>query len=238
VKRLLRTGAVQAIVAWLAAQYIRLVFATSRWTVLGAEHLDRLHAEGKPLIGCFWHGRMLMMPLSWNYPAPIHMLISEHQDGRLIARVIGHLGIRTITGSSSRRGVTALRSMAQTLATGDCVAVTPDGPRGPRMRAAPGIAMAAKLAGAPIVPASYSSTRGTSLSSWDRFLVALPFGRGVFMLGEPVFVPPDADAEAIEAARALVETRLNQLTHEADRLCGRAPVEPAPAASRLATDPA
>jgi lysophospholipid acyltransferase (LPLAT)-like uncharacterized protein len=234
VKRLLRTGVIQAVIAWIAAQYIRLVFATSRWTVIGAEHPGRLQAEGKPLIGCFWHGRMLMMPKIWTYASPMHMLISEHQDGRLIARVIGHLGIRTITGSSSRGGVAALRGMAQALAASGCVAVTPDGPRGPRMRAAPGIAMAAKLAGTPIVPVSYSSTRGASLSSWDRFLIALPFGRGVFIWGEPVVVPADADADAIERARATVEARLNDLTREADRLCGRAPVEPAPAASQLA----
>lgn len=237
-KWLLRNGPVQAAVAWLAAQYIRFVFATSRWTVLGAEHPGRLQADGKPLIGCFWHGRMLMMPKIWTYPAPMHMLISEHQDGRLIARIIRHLGIRTISGSSSRRGVAALRAMAQALVERNCVAVTPDGPRGPRMRAAPGIAMAAKLAGTPIVPVSYSSTRGVSLSSWDRFLIALPFGRGVFIWGEPVYVPPDADAEAIEAARATVEARLNELTREADRLCGRVPVEPAPAVSQLAAGPA
>ncbi len=238
-KRLLRSGLAQAIVAWLAAQYIRVVFATTRWTVLGAEHSARLRAEGKPLIGCFWHGRMLMMPTIWTYPAPMHMLISEHQDGRLIARVIRHFGVRTITGSSSRGAVAALRAMAQTLAEQGCVSVTPDGPRGPRMRAAPGIAMAAKLTGTPIVPVSYSSTRGVvMLSSWDRFLIALPFGRGVFLWGAPVYVPPDADAAALESARAMVEEQLNELTREADRMCGRAPVEPEPAASQLAAGPA
>jgi lysophospholipid acyltransferase (LPLAT)-like uncharacterized protein len=216
--------------------YIRMVFATSRVTVLGSENIARVRKEGRPVIGCFWHGRMLMARKIWTDPAPMHLLISEHQDGRLIARTIAHFGVRTIAGSSSRGAVQALRVIARTLASGGCVSVTPDGPRGPRMRAAPGIAMAAKLTGAPIVPVSYSSSRGLSLSSWDRFLLALPFGRLVFIAGEPVEVPPDADAAAIEAARALVEMRLNQLTHEADRLCGREPTEPGPAEVRLASD--
>jgi lysophospholipid acyltransferase (LPLAT)-like uncharacterized protein len=238
VKRLLRTAPAQAAIAWIAAQYIRLVFATSRSTVVGGERLAAMLATGKPIIGCFWHGRMLMIPKLWNAAAPMYLLISEHQDGRLISRTIAHFGVGTITGSSSRGGMQALRAMVRALGDGECVAVTPDGPRGPRMRAALGIAMAAKLSGMPIVPASFSTTRAVTLSSWDRFLLALPFGRLAFIVGEPVDVPAGADDVAMEAARVAVEAQLNQLTQQADRLCGRKPVEPAAAPAGLATDPA
>lgn len=237
-KKLLRTSPVQAFAAWLAALYMRIVYATSRWTVIGADHLKPLLDDGRPFIGCFWHGRMLMWPSFWASRRRVLMLISEHQDGRLIARTIAHFGIETVAGSTSRGGAMALRGMAQWIAQGSAVAVTPDGPRGPRMRAAPGIAMAAKLTGAPIVPASYSTSRAITLSSWDRFLLALPFGRGVFLYGEPIYVARNADAAGLEAARATAEMRLNQLTREADRLCGRRPVEPATEPQRLAADPA
>jgi lysophospholipid acyltransferase (LPLAT)-like uncharacterized protein len=162
------------------------------------------------------------------------MLISEHQDGQLIARTIAHFGVPTITGSTSRGGAAALRGMAQWLAQRRAVAVTPDGPRGPRMRAAPGIALLAKLSGVPIVPVSYSTSRAITLSSWDRFLLALPFGRGVFMLGEPIHVARNADAAAVERARLTIEMQLNQLTREADRLCGGATIEPAAGPQHLA----
>jgi lysophospholipid acyltransferase (LPLAT)-like uncharacterized protein len=238
VKRLLRTAPVQAIIAWLAAQYIRLVFATSRSTVVGTERLVGMLSARRPMIGCFWHGRMLMIPKLWNAAAPMYLLISEHQDGRLISRTIAHFDVGTITGSSSRGGMQALRAMVRALGDGKCVAVTPDGPRGPRMRAALGITMAAKLSGVPILPASFSSTRAITLSSWDRFLLALPFGRLTFIIGEPVAVAGDADDGALEAARGAVEAQLNQLTQQADRLCGRKPVEPAAAPAGLATDPA
>jgi len=235
-KRLLRATPVQATIAWLVAHYMRLVYATSRWTLIGFERLKPLLDGGTPFIGCFWHGRILMWPSFWEPRRPILMLISNHSDGRLIARTIAHFGIETVTGSTSRGGASALRAMVQTLAGGRCVAVTPDGPRGPRMRAAAGVAMLAKLAGVPVVPASYSTSRAITLASWDRFLLALPFGRGVFICGEPVHVAPNADASEIEAARHAIEAELNRLTREADRLCGRAPVEPA--APRLAADPA
>lgn len=237
-KRLLRAAPVQALVAWLAAQYMRLVYATSRWTIVGSEAGRTLFESGGPFIGCFWHGRMLMWPSIWAGRRPITMLISDHQDGRLIARTIAHFGIATISGSTSRGGTAALRGMAQCIAAGIPVVVTPDGPRGPRMRAAPGIAMVAKLTGAPILPVSYSTTRAVSFSSWDRFLLALPFGRGVYTFGEPVHVAREADAAALETARCAVEARLNQVTHDADRHCGRTPVEPAAEPQHLAAGPA
>jgi hypothetical protein len=237
-KRLLRATPVQAFIAGLAALYIRLVYATSRWRVIGADGAKLVTGgDDAPFIGCFWHGRMLMWPGLWTRPKPITMLVSDHRDGQLIGRTIAHFGIGSLSGSSSRGGAMAMRGMAQALARGISVVVTPDGPRGPRMRAAPGVVMVAKLSGAPVVPATYSTSRGRTLSSWDRFLLALPFGRGVFICGDPIYVARDADADALESARQAIETRLTQLTQEADLLCGRAPVEPAPA-PRLAADPA
>ncbi|MBI3452918.1 MAG: lysophospholipid acyltransferase family protein [Rhodospirillales bacterium] len=211
-KRLFRSDPVQRLLARLIAFYIRFVHATSRQTIHGAEIVARQLATGRPLIGCFWHGRMMLMPRFWTAPVPMRMLISRHRDGRLIARTIALLGFPTITGSSSRGGATALREIVRTLKDGDCVCVTPDGPRGPRMRAAPGLVAAARLAGVPVIPATFSTTRGRELGSWDRLLFALPFGRIVFVIGEPVEVPPDADEAALEAARATVEARLNAVT--------------------------
>jgi len=169
----------------------------------------------------------LMMPHCWDPAKPIHMLISEHRDGRLIADTVAHFGIETVTGSSSKGGAGALRAMVKHLKAGHCVGVTPDGPRGPRMRATEGIIATARLSGAPIIPATYSAAAGRNLGSWDRFLVAWPFTRGVIVWGEPLSVDKDADADAMETARRTLEERLNAITAEADRLCGRTPVEPA-----------
>ncbi|MGQ0664906.1 MAG: lysophospholipid acyltransferase family protein [Pseudomonadota bacterium] len=237
-KRLLEHDLAQRVLARIAWAFVRLVAVTGRWRRTGGEAVERLAADGQPFIACFWHGRMLMMPEYWRNRAPISMLISEHTDGRLISRAIAHFGVRTITGSTSSGGTESLRAMVRTLKSGEAVGVTPDGPRGPRMRLAPGVLIAAKLARVPIVPATFSSTRAVVLDSWDRFLLALPFGRGEFVVGEPLLVPPDADDAGLEAARRTLEARLNAITAAADEMCGRVPIEPGGPTARPAAAPA
>jgi hypothetical protein len=154
------------------------------------------------------------------------VLISPHRDGRLIAETMAHFGAETITGSSSKGGTAALRALLRSLESGISVGITPDGPRGPRMRASPGLVTVARRAGVPIVPLTYAVRRRRVLGSWDRFVVPLPFNRGVFLWGAPFEVERHADGAARERARRLIETRLNDMTREADRLCGQATPEP------------
>ncbi len=229
IKWLLRSDGFRNALCRLGAAYIRLVQWSGRWTTVRGEIPRRFWDQGKPFILCFWHGRLLMMAHCWDHQHPIHMLISQHRDGQIIARTIGHFGVRTVAGSSSRGGAQALRALVKALKSGDCVGITPDGPRGPRMRASDGIVSVARLAGVPIIPATFSASRGWLLNSWDRFLVAAPLSRGVIVWGEPIEVPRDADAEALENARLRVEDGLNAITAEADGLLGRDTVEPAEA---------
>lgn len=230
-KALLRHDAVQHLLGWLISLYIRLVFRLTRWTYLGDAEVVADAAAGRPFIVCFWHGRMILMPKFWRFTMPMYLLGSLHRDGQLILRTLRRFGVQSISGSSSKQGVRALRAMTRVLAEGGAVCIAPDGPRGPRMRVSPGIIALARLSGAPIVPITFSVERGKVLGSWDRFLLALPFGRGVFIAGPHLSVPRDADDQAMESARLELERRLNAITLEADRRCRRAPVEPAPAAT-------
>ncbi|MAY67614.1 MAG: hypothetical protein CMM77_10840 [Rhodospirillaceae bacterium] len=229
VKRILKSDGLRRALCWLGSLYIRLVHATGHWQVIGGDAARAHWAAGKPFILCFWHGRLLMMPHCWPGDKAIHMLISQHRDGQIIARTVGHFGIMTVAGSSSKGGAQALRAMVKALKAGDCVGITPDGPRGPRMRASDGAVALARLAGVPIIPATFGAARGRVLQSWDRFLIAWPFGRGVILWGDPIEVARDADAAQMAAARTEVEDALNSITAEADRLTGRVPVEPAEA---------
>ncbi len=234
-KKVLHNDTVRRVLCWLGAQYIRLAYATGRWTVVGGESPRRFWDDGKPFILCFWHGRLLMMPYCWDRRRPISMLISRHPDGQIIARTVGHFGIDTVAGSTTRGGAAALRTMLRALKTGGYVGITPDGPRGPRLRAGDGAVIVARLSGAPIIPATYGISRRRVLGTWDRFIFALPFGRGVLMWGDPIHVDRGADADALETARRQVEDGLNAITAEADRLCGCTPVEPAPVAGEAAS---
>ncbi len=218
---------VRRIACWAMAQYIRFVHATSRWSVRGAEAPKRLWAERRPFILAFWHGRLLMMPYCWDGRVRINMLISRHLDGQLIARTVKYFGIATVAGSSSKGGSAALRAIVKSLKAGECAGFTPDGPRGPRMRVSAGLINAARLAQVPILPCTYAIARRRVLGSWDRFVLALPFSRGVFLWGEPIAVAADGDEAVLERTRSTLEERLNALTREADLLCGTAPIEPA-----------
>lgn len=229
VKSLLRRPWIKATLCALLATVIRLIYRATRWQVRGGDIPARFWDADRPFILAFWHGRLLMMTYCWRRGVPISMLISQHPDGQFISQTIGHLGIDTIVGSSSRGGAGAMRAIMKSLEAGVSVGITPDGPRGPRMRASLGIIQAARLAGVPILPCSYAVGRRRALGSWDRFILALPFTRGVFVWDEPISVPRDASDSAIEAARQHLETRLNAITEASDRLVGALPIEPAAA---------
>jgi len=181
-----------------------------------------LRAEGRAFILAFWHGRLLMIPMAWQRLAPMHMLISAHPDGQIIADAVTYFGVDSIAGSTSRGGSAALRTMLKRLKDGDCVGVTPDGPRGPAMTASIGIVNVARLARVPILPLTYATSRRRVLATWDRFHLALPFGRGVYLWGEPIEVAADLDEAGLEHARRLVEERMVEMVHEADRRVGHA----------------
>ena len=225
-KRVLRRDGARRFLCWLVSLYIRFVWLTGAWTTDGAAIPAAFHARKQPFILAFWHGRLLMMPCAWPRRVPIHMLISGHRDGRIIADAVSHFGIESIAGSTTSGGSAALRAMVRHLKNGECVGITPDGPDGPAMCASSGIVTMARLAGAPIVPLAYATGRRRILETWDRFHLPLPFTRGVFIWDEPINVPAELDEAGIERYRALVERRLNGVTTEADRRVGRERVSP------------
>ncbi|MCZ6721198.1 MAG: lysophospholipid acyltransferase family protein [Proteobacteria bacterium] len=226
-RRIAANDGLRSFLCWLGAGYIRLVYRTSRWQAVRPEIPNAFWDEGKGFILAFWHGRGLMMPCCWKKGAPMKMLISQHRDGELIAKMIRHFGLGTVRGSTKRGGSGALRQMVKALSSDACVGITPDGPQGPRMRANPGAITVARLSGRPILPVAYSLSRRRVLSSWDRFVIAFPFARGALVWGEPLRVAREADEARQEALRRELEDRLNRITEEADRLVGQSVVKPA-----------
>lgn len=147
-----------------------------------------------------------------------------------MSNAINYFGIRTIWGSSSKGGSAGLRGMIKALKKGEHVAITPDGPRGPRMRCNPGVIALARLSGAPIVPVTYSCSRQWILNTWDQIIFAKPFGRAALAWGEAISVPDDLDADDFETYRLKVEQAMNALVKEADAAVGAAAIDPAPIA--------
>jgi lysophospholipid acyltransferase (LPLAT)-like uncharacterized protein len=213
---------------WAVAQYIRLVWYTGRWRVVGAETATARFERGQPLIIATWHGRLLMTPFGWRHSDRSHVLISAHRDGRLISRTLSHFKAQTITGSTHRGGADALRRLRKVLREGGAVGITPDGPRGPRMRVSPGIVQLARLTGVPIFPLAYSARPCHIFDSWDRFILPFPFSKGLYLWDDPISISRHADKAEMESVRRRLEERLNALTQRADAELGHTPIEPAP----------
>lgn len=224
-KKLLKNPFIIRSLAFLISGYIRFVFKTSKWKWINQTVNDKLISEKTPWIICFWHNRLLMMSMNWIGPQnKMHMLISAHRDGLLIAETMKHFDILTVSGSSTKGGMQALRHLIRLLKKGDCIGITPDGPKGPRFKSRGGVVQLAKLSGYPIVPMSYSTTRRKILNSWDRFVFALPFSKGIFITGDPIYVSPSATEEETQEALLKVETALKHISDHADQLCGHAPI--------------
>ncbi len=216
-RRLIRHPTIQAAFAKALGLYLALVFRTTRWTLLGEPHLTAaLGPEtgpgGRPILAAFWHERLPMMPMLWLRARAAeprlaavraHVLVSRHRDGRFIGDIIRRFRLELVHASTSRGGATGMRQLLRVLEQGDMVVITPDGPRGPRRRAAPGVAQLAALAGIPVLPCAARTSRARLLRSWDRMVLPLPFARGVLVMGPPVAVDraaPLAALPAIEAA--------------------------------------
>jgi lysophospholipid acyltransferase (LPLAT)-like uncharacterized protein len=210
-KRLIRRPAVQAALAWLLGLYLQLALRTTRWTLLGEGPALAIAATGRPLVVAFWHERLPMMPALFRAAQRLlpqrpgmrpHVLVSRHRDGRFIGEVVKGFGLAMVHGSTSRGGVAGMLELLRVLRHGDPVGITPDGPRGPRRVAAPGVAEIAALSGAPVLACAAATTNARILPSWDRMLLPLPFGRGVLVLADPLEVPRDGGEEALPVIAA------------------------------------
>ena len=222
-KRILRHPATLAAFAHLLGLYLRFTYITTRWTLVGGEHLTPHVAT--PVVCAFWHERLPLMPKMWllargmpgGRQARIHVLVSRHRDGRFIGAVMRWFGVDVVFGSSSRGGAAGTRALLGVMARGDQVVLTPDGPRGPRRVAAAGVAQLAGLAGVMVLPASAQTSRRKVLRSWDRMVIPLPFARAVVVVGAPVAVP----RHGWEASTPIIEAALTEAADHADRLCRR-----------------
>jgi lysophospholipid acyltransferase (LPLAT)-like uncharacterized protein len=226
VKKLLSLQAVRSMLALLASLYIRFVYMTTRWEIVGKDWLEQYANHDTPFILCFWHSRLLMGPYFWHgRTEPFNMLISAHQDGQLIAQVISHFGLNTIHGSSSNGGFAATRLLLQKLKQGTYVGITPDGPRGPRQRINGNVIGIAQKANVDILPATYATSNRIIFKSWDRFHFPLPFGRGIFIFGPIVAV--SRGRRSLEEWHTHLETVMNHQIAQADTAMGHDPILPA-----------
>jgi lysophospholipid acyltransferase (LPLAT)-like uncharacterized protein len=224
---LLRSSWVQRALGFLAAEYLRLVWLTNRFSYDPADVYDQVE-PGLPAIFAFWHGQHFLTPfIKTKESHRAKVLISRHRDGEFNAIAVERLGIGTIRGSGDhsgafqrKGGVGAFKEMVRALEDNWNVATTADVPKRARV-AGLGLIMLARESGRPILPFAMVTSRFIRLKNWDSTTINLPFGRGAVVGIDAVFVPPDADAETMEKLRLQVETYLNEATRRAYAAVGR-----------------
>jgi len=215
----------QALVTALAAGYLRFVRASGHWEMRGWDNVQKLLDAGKPVILCYWHGRLIANIFGCPKGIALHQLSTQHRDGKLAGKTYQRLGIQPVW-LDKNNPMKATRELVKILKSGGAGSITPDGPKGPRQRMQMGAIDIARLSGATLVPMSNSTARAKVLKTWDRMLVPLPFGRGAFLMGTPVDVPRKGTAADFEAVRKTMEEALNTLTHTLDVEFGQDTPEP------------
>lgn len=159
----------------LAARIIRLLGQTMRISTVGGEAVDELYRQGRHIIIAFWHGQQLMMPLSYR-GQQASILISQHRDGEIIARIMGYFGFQSIRGSSTRGGLRATRQLLRAGRNGEDLVVTPDGPKGPACTVQSGVIYLAKATGLPIIPLTFACSKKKSFRVGIASRFPIPVG--------------------------------------------------------------
>jgi len=206
-----------AAIAGLGYPVIAALGHTLRWRTSGLHHVDAIRAAGHQPVMAFWHGRILTATFYFRRRG-IVVITSENFDGEWIARIIERFGYGTARGSTSSGGKRALLQLVRELKAGKAAGFTLDGPRGPARVAQPGAVWLAMATGNPLLPFHLEAASCWTARSWDRTQIPKPFSAVGLAVGEPLYVAPDASADALEAARVELERRLGALEGEAARL--------------------
>ena len=192
---------------------LRLLSFTWRITTIGRDQFEQVRDSGRSVIITFWHGQILPHVVQHRTPATV--LISDHRDGEIITRIVRSYGLAAVRGSTSRGGARALLQLARTLKDGFDIAITPDGPRGPRHSFALGALTLSQRTGAPLMLMGSYASRKWTLRSWDQFEVPKPFARITVIYAPPIYVlTGDASELTVEAEK--VATQLHELVRQAE----------------------
>ncbi len=180
------------------------------WLYLSNKKIWRFKTGGvpeRPFVVLFWHGELLMAPFVFRKAAPkmpVNVMISDHFDGEIIARIIAPFGLGTVRGSSRKGAAKALIKALRKVEAGESIGITPDGPKGPRHSVSDGAIVIAQKADIPIVILNCRPSRYWQARSWDRFVIPKPFGTIEYHLSEPI----DISDLSMEEARELIKERM------------------------------
>ncbi len=205
----------------LASLVVNGLMRTTRLKVVNRETPDYFMANrDKTAIFCFWHGKII--PLYHTYRRKgIYILISQHRDGELIARMVECNGYKPVRGSSTRGGSRSVKEMLKIAREGNIITITPDGPKGPKQKLKEGAVFLAQMTGAPLYPIGIGLSKCWQARDWSGIQIPKPFSRTVIYFGREFRVPRKIEPEEFERYRREIEAEIVRCNEEARRIaCG------------------
>ena len=213
-KKLLKHFIVQQLLAFIAFIYIVFVKITSNIKYENIDSPKKYWQDKKPFILAFWHGQLMTFSYTWKINKKLNILASSHSDGRFGASIARYFKVNNIPISSDGNNL-SLRPIFKILNSNNYIAITPDGPRGPKEKVSEGIIKIAKISKVPIIPVGFGSSKNFCLKSWDSFLITLPFSKCRIVWGDSITIPENLEDQEIATYKKIIEEKINECVKKA-----------------------
>jgi lysophospholipid acyltransferase (LPLAT)-like uncharacterized protein len=218
-KRFSKTKYGQKSIGFLFYLITKFICFSIRWKCYDEDQKSKIINNKDQYIFCCWHNRLFLGPHLLPRNRIINALQSSHSDGMITSIAFKYLGMNVILGSSMKGGMQAFRKMVKCIKNGESVAITPDGPKGPKETVKEGVIKLAQITGIPIVPLVWSTKKFKLIDSWDNFVIPFPFSKGIYTFGKPIYVDKKISENNFEILRLEVESEIKRLTKLVNYKC-------------------
>ena len=216
IKRFSKTHIGQKLIGFLFYSITSLISRSIRWEYLVENKKSNIFNSNEEYIFCCWHNKLFLGPHLLPRNRIINALQSSHSDGMVTSLAFKYLGMNVILGSSKKGGMQAFRKMVKCIKLGESVAITPDGPKGPKEKVKEGIIKLAQITETSIIPLVWTTNKFKLINSWDNFVIPYPFSKGVYSFGKPIYIKKQINEYELETARQNLENEIKRLTKEVE----------------------
>ena len=211
-KHFSKTSLGQKLTGFLFYFITNLIARSIKWQYFEQSNKSTIFDNKHKYIFCCWHNKLFLGPHLLPRNRVINALQSSHSDGMITSVAFKYLGMNVILGSSKKGGMQAFRKMIKRLQLGESIAITPDGPKGPKEQVKEGIIKLAQISNTPIIPLVWATEKFKTINSWDDFVLPYPFSKGIYCYGKPINIKKNVNVNQFELKRQKLENELKRLT--------------------------
>ena len=211
-KHFSKTSIGQKFIGFIFYFITNIIARSIRWEYFEQSKKSTIFNNQDKYIFCCWHNKLFLGPHLLPRNRVINALQSSHSDGMITSLAFKYLGMNVILGSSKKGGMQAFRKMVKCLQLGESIAITPDGPKGPKEQVKEGIIKLAQITSTPIIPLVWTTEKFKTINSWDNFVLPYPFSRGIYCFGKPINIKKNISINKFELERQNLENEIKRLT--------------------------